>query len=197
MSASAKLSAMNVALRPPRMTQDEFFAWVETQEGRYEFDGFQPVAMPGGTRGHGQIAANILVALASRLDSSPCTALGSDAGIETVNDAVRYPDVVVTCTDSDGKVRKMPSPVVVFEVVSDSSARDDRIIKLNEYHAVPSIKRYVIVEQDSIGMMVFSRTGTEAWNAISLKEDDVLTIPELGVEIPIVEFYRRVNFVST
>ena len=107
MSASAKLSAMNVALRPPRMTQDEFFAWVETQEGRYEFDGFQPVAMPGGTRDHGQIAANILVALASRLDSSPCTALGSDAGIETVNDAVRYPDVVVTCTDSDGNVRKM------------------------------------------------------------------------------------------
>ena len=152
--------------------------------------------MPGGTRGHGQIAANILFALISRLDGSPCTALGSDAGVETVNDAVRYPDVMVTYTYSDRKVRKMPNPVVVFEVISDSSARDDRIIKPNEYHAVPSIKRYVIVEQDSIGMMVFSRTGTETWNAISLKEDDVLEIPELGIEVPIVEFYRRLNFVS-
>jgi hypothetical protein len=39
---------MNVALRRT-MTREDFLAWAEGQEERYEFDGFQPVAMTGGT----------------------------------------------------------------------------------------------------------------------------------------------------
>ena len=39
---------MNVALSSkPRMTREEFFAWAQIQGARYEFDGFQPVAMTG------------------------------------------------------------------------------------------------------------------------------------------------------
>jgi hypothetical protein len=34
------------------MTVAEFLAWEERQELRWEFDGFQPVAMTGGTRAH-------------------------------------------------------------------------------------------------------------------------------------------------
>ncbi len=53
---------MNVALRKP-MTREEFFHWAEAQEGRYEFDGFQPVAMTGGTNSHGLIVANLIIGL--------------------------------------------------------------------------------------------------------------------------------------
>ena len=49
---------MNVALRRP-MTQEEFFAWAERQDGRYWFAGLQPVAMVGGTMAHSLIADNI------------------------------------------------------------------------------------------------------------------------------------------
>ena len=49
---------MNVALRRP-MTQEEFFDWAERQDGRWWFDGFQPVGMVGGTNDHGTIADNI------------------------------------------------------------------------------------------------------------------------------------------
>ena len=41
---------MNVVLRKP-MTLEAFLAWEERQELRYEFDGFQPIAMTGGTFG--------------------------------------------------------------------------------------------------------------------------------------------------
>jgi hypothetical protein len=40
---------MNVAVRIPRMTREAFFDWAEAQDAPYEFDGFQPVAMNGGT----------------------------------------------------------------------------------------------------------------------------------------------------
>jgi hypothetical protein len=45
-----KLSAMNLALRKP-MTMPEFLEWESCQEFRYEFDGFQPIAITGGLHG--------------------------------------------------------------------------------------------------------------------------------------------------
>ncbi len=53
---------MKLALRKP-MTLEEFLAWEEGQPLRYEFDGFQPVAMTGGTFIHAAIQRNLLFAL--------------------------------------------------------------------------------------------------------------------------------------
>jgi hypothetical protein len=39
---------MSVGIREP-MTVEEFLAWEEGQELRWEFDGLAPVAMTGGT----------------------------------------------------------------------------------------------------------------------------------------------------
>ena len=41
------------------MTREQFLAWEERQEQRYEFDGFQPVAMTGGTAAHAVIQHNL------------------------------------------------------------------------------------------------------------------------------------------
>ena len=54
----AKTSIMSVAVRQP-MSVAEFLAWEERQELRWEFDGFQPVAMTGGTAAHEVIGGNI------------------------------------------------------------------------------------------------------------------------------------------
>jgi Uma2 family endonuclease len=137
---------MDVALRTPRMTQEAFLDWASVQDARHEFDGFEPVAMTGGTVDHSQIAQNLYFALRSRLRDGRCRPLGPDAGVATVGDAVRYPDALVTCTNVAGTERLVPGVVVVFQVVSPTSGRIDRIDKLREYGAVPSIRRYVILE---------------------------------------------------
>ncbi len=193
MPASARLPAMNVALRKP-MTQDEFFAWAQAQDGRYEFDGFQPHAMTGGSGNHARIAGNINFELRSQLgQAGPCEAL-PEAGVQTVDKAVRYPDALVSCTPFDGRQHLIPSPVIVFEVVSPSSIREDRILKPDEYALVPSIKRYVIVEQAVVGLTVLWREHDEPWRFQTLKSGDILALPEIGAEIPVDSLYERVNF---
>ena len=187
---------MSVSLQKP-WTQDEFFAWAEAQEERYEFDGFAPVAMVGGTINHSQIAHNIYAACRQGLRGSGCRVLGPDAGVATVGKAVRYPDAVITCSPIDGKSRLVPSPQTVFEVLSDSSGRTDRIIKVREYRGVPTILRYVIVEAINSGVMVLERTsGEQDWTAKSLTIDDTLAMPELGIAIPIAAFYEQVEFAT-
>ena len=187
---------MSVSLQRP-WTQDQFFAWAENQEERYEFDGFSPEAMVGGTMNHSQICQNIYAAFRQRLRGSACRVLGPDAGVATVGQAVRYPDAVITCERIDGKSRLVASPQSVFEVLSDSSGRTDRITKMREYRAVPTILRTVIVETVSSGLMVLERaSGEQDWTARSLTAEDTLAMPELGIEVPVAAFYEQVEFAT-
>ena len=189
---------MNVALRQPSMTRDQFFDWAQAQEERYEFDGFQPVAMTGGSNNHSMICQNIWSALRSRLRSSGCSVLGPDAGLATVGDAVRYPDALVTCAKIPGTGRLVPDVVVVFEVLSPTSARADLVDKVCEYRAVSSIRRYVVLQYRSAGLTVFSRfDGTTDWTATALTADKALGIPELGITVPVQEFYEDVDLPDT
>jgi Uma2 family endonuclease len=119
---------MNVALRKP-WAQEQFFSWAETQDICYEFDGFQNVAMTGGNLDHSRAMRNLGAALHTRLRGGPCEPLGPNAGVETINKAVRYPDALVTCSRADGKDRLVPG-VVVFAVLSPNSGRIDRIVFL-------------------------------------------------------------------
>ena len=122
---------MPLALRTP-MTLAEFLAWEERQPLRHEFDGFGPVAMVGGTVGHAKIQRNLAVALGGRLRGKPCDFLGSDLKFLAANGAVRYPDGMVVCSALDRAATVVRDPVVVFEVLSPSTARVDRIAKARE-----------------------------------------------------------------
>jgi len=194
MPARAKLPPMNVPLRKP-WTQEEFFAWAETQETRYEFDGFQPVAMTGGFNNASAIGVNLISVLRARLRGSGCRPLGPDAGVETVNRAVRYPDALITCTKFDGTAKTVPG--VVFEVVGATaeSNRRDRITKVREYAAVSSIRRYVILESSGIGLTVMERAvADQVWQTTVLTNDDILRMPEIGIEVPVSELYEDIAF---
>ncbi len=82
----------------------------------------------------------------------------------------------------------LTDPVVVFEVLSESTSRIDRLEKFDEYRATPSIQRYVILEQDAAAAMVYVRKGDD-FVAETLTADGVLGMPEIGVELPLAEFY--------
>lgn len=183
---------MNVVFRTS-WTREEFLLWVEAQEEPYEFDGLRPVRMTRGNNNHARLIRNLLGSLDRLLDRSACEALGPEAGIATVRGAVRYPDVVVTCSPIDGRARLVADPVVVFEVVSPTSVRTDRVLKVAEYAEVASIRRYVIVETESRALTVMWRAdGAAGWTEAPLGAEGVLAMPEIGVELPVSEIYDRV-----
>jgi Uma2 family endonuclease len=177
---------MNVAVRKP-MTLAEFLAWEERQPTRFEFDGFQPVAMTGGTVAHNRIMRRLHRALERGLEGQPGEPFGPDVKI-VVDGRARYPDAVVSCVPQSDSALVIETPVVVFEVLSETTSRTDRIEKVREYQATASILRYIILEQDSIGATVFERRDA-TWAASTLTAGDRLLMPEIGVEIPLAELY--------
>ncbi len=176
------------------MTQEQFFDWPGHQNGRYEFDGSQPVAMTGGSIAHSQITTNLLVALSGLLKGTGCRPFGPDAGVQTVGKAVRYPDALISCTQTPGSAHLVNGVCVVFEVEGPSSGHVDRIVKLREYQGVPTILRYVILEQTTIGVTVHARTDSNVpWTTSSLTRGERLAIPEVGIEVPVDAFYEDVD----
>jgi hypothetical protein len=67
--------------------------------------------------------------------------------------------------------------------------------RISEYQATPSIQRYVILEQTHAGAQVFSRRGAD-WIVETAKDDDILRLPEIGIEIPLAEIYADVALVE-
>ena len=183
---------MNLALRKS-MTLAEFLEWEERQPLRYEFDGVGPVAMTGGTYGHSTIQGNLATALGGRLRGKRCRFHGSDLKFQVAEGHVRYPDGMVLCSPVDRTATVVYDPVVVFEVLSPSTARDDRIVKAREYQATPSVQRYVMLEQDGVSATVYARSG-ETWTHEILVANSILALPEIEVEFPLAELYEGIVF---
>jgi Uma2 family endonuclease len=173
------------------MTLEAFLDWEEAQPLRYEFDGWQPVAMTGGTDTHEAIGGTLRFLLQAQLRGNPCRVRGPTLKVEVMG-RIRYPDAFVYCTPVRPNETVIREPVAVFEVLSPGTSRTDRIEKLREYQATPSIQHYVILEQDSIAAMVFARTGA-GWDARALTDGDTLALPEIGVALPLAGIYADVD----
>jgi Uma2 family endonuclease len=181
---------MSVAFQEP-MTLMEFLDWEERQELRWEFDGFEPVAMTGGTDAHETIGGALRALLYDRLRGKPCRVRGPTLKI-AVAGRIRYPDAFVFRAAVPGHTTVITNPVVVFEILSPSTSRIDRIEKLREYQATPSIERYVILEPDGIAATVYARRG-EDWIVRALIAGDLLEMPEIDLAIPLSDIYADID----
>lgn len=180
---------MSIALRKP-MTLTEFLAWEERRESRYEFDGFEPAAMTGGTIAHDRITFSLQRSLDDRLAAKPCRPLGPNVKI-IVDGRVRYPDALVVCRPVSPTATVAEDPVIVFEILSEGTSQTDLIDKNREYRATPSIQRYVILQQTHKAAIVFARRGEDWLSEIVSGGDAVLDLPEIGISVPLHEIYAN------
>jgi Uma2 family endonuclease len=177
---------------PKPLSLDEFIVWEERQELRYEYDGVDIESITGGTMGHGRIQANLIAALHLRLRGGPCFVIGSEVKVRTAT-SIRYPDAMVVCSRPDSKATWTREPVVLFEILSPSTARKDLGVKNAEYQTLGALRRYVVLHQDAAAAEVFFRDEEGEWAHEFLSREGVLRAPEIGVEIPLGDLYDGVE----
>jgi Uma2 family endonuclease len=103
----------------------DFLVWEQQQPERYERVGGVVRMMTGDTIGHNRITRNCARALEISLQDSDCEVFTSDVKVTTPAEDVLYPDVVVACGEIAGKATRVEMPVVVVEVLSESTAERD------------------------------------------------------------------------
>ncbi len=179
---------MSAALEPrPPGTLAEFLDWERHQAVRYEWDGVQPVAMVGGSFAHTEIASRLYDALRPALRGGPCTVVRADLKVLTERGTrARYPDLVVTCAPIRPGDSAVPEPLLVVEVLSETTAAADRGGKRAEYAALPSVARYVMLAQDEALALVCDRAGGFEERAVR----GTLDLPELGSSVPMAPLHE-------
>lgn len=151
--------------------------------------------MTGGTRGHSRVAGNLFAYLRNALRGSGCRPHGSDMGIRTADDNVRYPDVSVFCGRAETKERDRDlvadDPIVLFEVLSRFTTRQDQGDKLEQYRALPSLDTIVLVDPDNELTRIVQRLGPNSWRDDLFAAPHDVELPRLGVTIPHDEIFAR------
>lgn len=147
--------------KPERMNVDQFLAWVDAQRGsdRWELLDGEVVGMAGDRVRHNRVKYAVARALddAIRDSNLPCTIFTDGVGVRVDEWTLRIPDASVQCgTDADPDALTV-DPVIVVEVTSPSSARDDEDQKLVEYMSVAGIEHYLVVHPNTSIVVHHSR----------------------------------------
>jgi len=168
------------------------------EEGvRYEFIDGSVYAMSGGTVSHHQIIQNALLSLVAHYRSRGCRVftetvkLAAAAGKRYV-----YPDVMVTCSERDkGADRVMHDPLLIMEVLSDSTENRDLKEEVDLYQKITSLQVYIIVDQYTCWLRVYERDAAGEWRSHRLLNhlDATLELVTLDWRISLAELYRDVT----
>ena len=172
-------------------TTESFLAWEDRQEFKYEFDGQRVIPMTGGSIAHQRIVANVWLALMNLLGDRPLMAV-QEMRLR-IGAQIRYPDVVICASPLDQTTRTLTDAVAVFEVLSDDSATTDRVVKLIDYTAVPSLRAYVLLEQAAMAATLFRREPGGEWIA-SAQTAGSLVLPGPDIALPLDDLYRGLTF---
>ena len=137
------------ALPKTRMTVDEFLRWAQTQEsGRYELVDGQVVMMSPETLRHVRVKGDAYVAFRNAIAKAgaPCTAYVDGASVRINEYELREPDISIQCRPDDPDALVLEAPVVLVEVVSPSSSRNDTGAKVGEYFGIATLLHYLIID---------------------------------------------------
>lgn len=180
-------------LRRAGWSWDEYLAWEAAQPIRYELVDGEARAMGGGTAEHDTIANNLRGELRERLRGKPCRPQGPDLKVAAGENG-RCPDALIDCGTRVPDALTAQEPVAVFEVLSKTTSWVDQTKKLRDYDAVPTIRRYVLINQDEVRALVYVRG---AAGHLGIADDSFVTsleaalpIPEAGIEVPMARLYE-------
>ena len=133
------------------MSVDEFLAWIDGREGRWElFDGELVEKRPERPEHtHTKSATASTLRGAIRQAGAPCH-VTKDGAIVRISATTAYePDGVVYCgTRNERDTVEVLDPVIVVEVLSDGTAERDQGPKLAGYFSVPSVAHYLILDPE-------------------------------------------------
>lgn len=175
----------------------EFFAYIQDSPTKAEYYKGEVFDMAGGTKVHGALQVNMSTALHNALREQPCIVYSSDTMVHILEaDAVFLPDIQVVCDKETLEQKGLANyhPILIVEVLSDSRAAYDRGGKFQAYMKIRSLREYVLIEQDTMQVDVFSRPSFEEdWIFRSYsKPEDLVALPSLNIHISVADIYFKV-----
>ena len=169
----------------------------ENTSTRYEYHHGEVFAMAGGTMEHSGIAANVLKLLGNLLPAN-CRPFESNLKIYIAAvDKGLYPDVSVACRPVDRmkEINAITNPILLVEVLSKSTAGYDLGKKFWYFSQLPSLREYVLIEQESWQVEVRYRSAVDKnWEMTYFQgENTEVALRSVGIKLPMAQIYQDID----
>jgi Uma2 family endonuclease len=184
--------------RKTLLSPKEYLAAERRSEVRHEYFAGEVFAMVGASRRHNIIAANVIRVLGNQLLERPCNVYPSDMRVKvSATGKYTYPDVSVACLEEqfdDAENDTLLNPLVVIEVLSESTEAYDRGKKFEHYQLIPSLTDYLLISQEPYRVEQYVRRGDREWIYSEYRTaTDVLHIAVIGCELALKDIYAKVE----
>lgn len=194
---------------------EEYLELETAAEYRSEYLNGQIIPMAGGKANHNQIAINLVSAINYNLRKKPYRVFMSDLRLSIPDRSLyTYPDVMVaeiSLVFADNRQDTITNPVVIAEILSDSTERYDRGDKFSNassqrgnpysrdrarmYRTIPSFKEYLLISQTAMQVEKFTKNDANQWVLSEYMDKDAkISFDSFEFTIGLDELYDRVNF---
>lgn len=177
-----------------RFTREQYLELERASNVKHEFYAGEIYAMSGGTRAHSLLAMALGAQLTHKLKGRRCEVYNSDLRVGVAaTGLITYPDVSVAC----GEPRFDPkdtliNPVLLIEVLSDSTETYDRGFKFEQFQQIPSLREYVLVSKHEALIEIFRRGDRDQWMRFEARPGAVARLESVGVELDAAAVYEGI-----
>lgn len=173
----------------------EYLALEDIAESKSEYCKGEVFAMAGGTADHNRIGLNFVEGLRPVLREKKCELFMGDmkVWIEQAETFV-YPDLVIVCGKPnyyENRKDIVTNPVILVEVLSESTKSYDHIEKFQLYRSLPTLQEYILVDQYSVHIKQYFREAKFRWVLTEhYDENEVIKLSSVEAEIALSAIYR-------
>ncbi len=187
-----------------RLTVPEYLAIERASEQKHEFINGEVFAMAGASRQHNELKEHLGGELFARLKGGPCRTYSGDQRVKVERDGqpfYTYPDYLIVCGPPQF-VRELGldtllNPLVLFEILSDSTEDYDRGEKFAYYRELASLREYVLISQKEMEVERLVRGPDNRWEPTVLRgADSELVLASARVQLPLADLYRGVELLG-
>lgn len=183
-------------------TPEEYLEFEVNSEERHEYINGEVICVTGGTPNHNQIAGNFYAGLNFGLKRQPYRVFVTDQRVWIPEKRIyTYPDVMVVQGElqlQEGRKDTIINPLMIVEVLSKSTRSYDKDEKFSAYRAIPTFQEYLLVEQYTMKVEQYFKTGKNSWTFSEYYDvNETISLNSINFEITLEDIYDKVEFENT
>jgi Uma2 family endonuclease len=180
------------------LTPEEYLAMERVAESKSEYRAGEIIAMSGASRRHNLTTGNVFASLHQQLRKKNCEVFSNDMRVKVSPAGLyTYPDVVVACGQikfENDKKDTLTNPVLIIEVLSESTEAYDRGMKFEQYRKLESLREYVLISQDKPHIEVFTRQQNSHWLLSEADGiDSSIDLSSIGCRLALSDTYEKLE----
>lgn len=186
----------------PFLSPEEYLEIERAAERKSEYYKGEMFMMAGASPRHAWIVTNLVGELRQQLKGRPCRVSSNDLRLRvSATGLYTYPDVMVVCGEpryAEDQKDTLLNPVVIIEVLSESTRDYDRGRKFQHYRTLPSLREYLTVAQDTPHVEHWTRQ--EENSGLLAEFGDLsqsIQLPSIECALSLAEIYDKVEWATS